>query len=72
MLAPLKYKGCIEASDQCNTEQSLSMNLITHPQRLFSLAVSFGKEKQKITEGFEAHRLKIKLQNESNANTLKL
>ena len=46
-LAPLKFTGYIEAFNLCNTEQGftfLSMNLITHPQHLFSLAVSFGKE----------------------------
>ena len=49
----------------------LSMNLITRSQHLFSLAVSFGKE-MKNTERFEAHRLKVKLQNESNVHILKL
>ena len=49
------------------------MNLITHPQRLFSLSRSFIQQRnEKNTDRFEAHRLKIKLQNESNVNILKL
>ena len=62
VLTPLKYQGCIEMFNRCNTEQSfqhfLSMHLITHSQLLFSLH----------TKRFKAHRLNIKSQNESNVN----
>ena len=51
VLAPLKYKGCIEAFNKCNAEQSFfSMNLISHPQRLLALVVSFSKEMKEYWE----------------------
>ena len=58
----LKISGYIEMFNRCNTKQSfqhfLSMHLITHSKRLFSLH----------TKRFKAHRLNIKSQNESNVD----
>ena len=49
----------------------LRMNLIIHLQ-LLSLSQFYSAKKRKNSKRFKAHRLKIKLQNESNVNILKL
>ena len=47
------------------------MNLITHLSASY-LSQFHSAKKRKNTERFEAHRLEVKLQNESNVNILKL
>ena len=74
VLAPLKYKSFIEAFNQCNTEQSFTFfkDESYDPSPAFLLSQFYSVRKRKNTKRFEVHRLKIKLQNESNVNILKL
>ena len=61
----------INAIQSKGLQHFLIMNLITNPSA--SLLLQFHlAEKRKNTERFEVHRLKVKLQNESNVNILRL
>ena len=62
VLAPLNYKGCIEAFNQCNTGQSIALPSAS------ALLQFHSAKKRENTKRFQAHRLKIKLKNKSNVN----
>ena len=75
VLVPLKYNGCIEAFNQCNTEQIFTTSFKYEPYNsspVPHLSYSHSAKKRRNTKRFEMHRLKTKLQNQSNVNILKL